>query len=47
MKAGVEELLAVDGIGPATADLIRWAVREPAGTYSTYKASADLEGPLI
>lgn len=44
MKAGVEELLAVDGIGRATADMIRWAVKDEDGTYL---AAAAGEAPFL
>jgi ERCC4-type nuclease len=42
MQAGVEELLSVDGIGRATADMIRWAVKEGAGAYQTPVEGEDL-----
>ena len=42
MRAGVDELSSVDGIGATTAERIRWAVREAGETYQADVGPGDI-----
>ncbi|MCU7935574.1 MAG: nuclease [Candidatus Thiodiazotropha sp. (ex Dulcina madagascariensis)] len=46
IRATEEALIAVDGVGPATAEAIFWAIHEPASTYGTVGHGVDPQASL-